>query len=44
MEYNKEAAIQELINKIGWKPYEGKHFESTNSFFFFKKATNGSSF
>jgi N-acetyl sugar amidotransferase len=33
MEYNKEAAIQELINKIGWKPYEGKHFESTITIF-----------
>ena len=33
MEYNKKEAIQELINKIGWKPYEGKHFESTITIF-----------
>jgi N-acetyl sugar amidotransferase len=33
MDYNKEEAIQELVNKIGWKPYEGKHFESTITIF-----------
>lgn len=33
MEYNKEKAIEELILKLGWKPYEGKHFESTITIF-----------
>ena len=33
MDYNKEDAIQELIKNIGWKPYEGKHFESTITIF-----------
>jgi N-acetyl sugar amidotransferase len=33
MDYNKEDAIQELKTKIGWKPYEGKHFESTITIF-----------
>lgn len=33
MDYDKEKAIQELIDKIAWKPYEGKHFESTITIF-----------
>lgn len=26
--YNKEQALQELVNTYGWKPYPRKHFES----------------
>jgi N-acetyl sugar amidotransferase len=33
MDYNKENAINELIEKIDWKPYSGKHFESTITIF-----------
>lgn len=33
MEYNKSVAIQELIEKANWKPYPGKHFESTITIF-----------
>lgn len=28
MAYDKKAAIAELQERIGWRPYEGKHFES----------------
>ena len=28
IEYNKEKAIEILINKFGWEPYPQKHFES----------------
>jgi N-acetyl sugar amidotransferase len=33
MDYSKEMAIKELVEKVGWKPYSGKHFESTITIF-----------
>jgi N-acetyl sugar amidotransferase len=34
MPYNKEAAMQELADVYGWKPYSQKHFESRFTRFF----------
>lgn len=28
LEYDKSAAVHELQDKLGWTPYEGKHYES----------------
>jgi hypothetical protein len=33
MEYNKTLAMNELVEKANWKPYPGKHFESTITIF-----------
>ncbi len=34
IDYNKEKAIQELSDEIGWRKYDGKHYESIFTQFF----------
>ena len=34
IEYNKEQAMEVLAQEIDWRPYAGKHFESTYTRFF----------
>ena len=33
LDYNKPEAIKELQERLGWKPYPGKHFESVITIF-----------